>query len=181
MRKGNRDHILEAARRVIQTSGVTGLTFDAVAEESSVTRPGVMYHFPSRRRLVLAMHHYLAELFESRLMQNLDAPYDAASSEQRLRAYILTCAAVTSRAELLFMLEAALDEQASQIWTELYSRWVPSASAMHDDEAGMFRFLLRLAADGLWLYEAATGESLTSLERDSVASALETQLGSLPR
>jgi len=43
---------------------------------------------------------------------------------------------------------------------------------MRDDDLGIRQFIIRLAADGLWLYEATTGESLTSDERRRAAEAL---------
>ncbi|AWH90922.1 TetR/AcrR family transcriptional regulator [Dietzia lutea] len=178
MRADNREVILDAARRVVQNNGVTGLKFDAVARESGLTRPGVMYHFPRRELLVLATHRYLAGLFEERLRGELGMPFEESSADDRLLAYVRACAGVTSRAELLFMLDGALDPEASTVWSELNGRWVPPSAQLHDGPAGMLRFIIRIASDGLWLYEASTGEPLTESERREVAEALAGMLGS---
>lgn len=171
-RAGNRETILEAARRVVHDRGVTGLTFDAVARESGITRPGVMYHFGSRQQLLLATHRHLAAIFEARLLDELAMDYAQSTLHDRLLAYVRACAGVTSRAELLFMLEAALDPAASQIWTDLDNRWLPPSGSLQESDLGARQFIIRLAADGLWLYEATTGESLTATERRRAADTL---------
>ncbi|WP_307866563.1 TetR/AcrR family transcriptional regulator [Leucobacter chromiisoli] len=171
-RQGNRERILEAARHVLQTSGVTALTFDAIASIAEVTRAGVIYHFPSRSQLILALHEHLATRFEDRLEEELGRGHGRASEGERLRAYIRACAGITSRAELLFMLDGATDPEASTIWSELHARWVPSAEAIEAGPARLRAFLVRLAADGLWMYEASTGESLTPAQRRTAADAL---------
>ncbi|SJM56232.1 TetR/AcrR family transcriptional regulator [Gulosibacter sp. 10] len=164
--------ILEAARSVVQERGVTGLTFDAVSAASGVTRPGVMYHFPSRQALVLGVHRHLAELFERQLRERLGRVPEQASAEERLAAYVRTCAQVTSRAELLFMLDAAADPAANEIWVELNNRWLPDPESIGEGPEAEFLFLVRLAADGLWMFEAAAGEPLTARQRDALMSAL---------
>ena len=52
MRPSQRDQILNAAIRVVERTGVTGVTFDAVAAEAGITRGGLMYHFRSREALL---------------------------------------------------------------------------------------------------------------------------------
>lgn len=171
-RPGNRDAILEAARKVVQDHGVTGLTFDALARESGITRAGVIYHFGSRDKLLADTQAHLAGVFECRLHAELTVPFEQSTQQDRLVAYVRTCATVTSRAELLFMLEAALDPSSSKIWTDLHRRWLPPTSRLRESGLDMNHFIVRVAADGLWLYEASTGESLTTEDRRRVADAL---------
>ncbi len=47
--------ILEAAARIVETSGAGHLTMDAVAAAASVSKGGVLYHFPSKQALLEGM------------------------------------------------------------------------------------------------------------------------------
>lgn len=56
-----RDALLSAARSVIETEGLEGLTMAAVAERAGVTRRGAYLHFGTRTELVLALFAYVNE------------------------------------------------------------------------------------------------------------------------
>ncbi len=50
-----RDRLLDAAERVVARDGVLNLTLDAVAREAGVSKGGLLYHFPSKSGLILAI------------------------------------------------------------------------------------------------------------------------------
>ena len=50
-----REHILQAAGCLVVTEGVAALTLDAVAKQAGVSKGGLLYHFPSKEVLMLAM------------------------------------------------------------------------------------------------------------------------------
>jgi len=50
-----REHILQAAGRLVATEGVSALTLDAVAKSAGISKGGLLYHFPSKEALMLAM------------------------------------------------------------------------------------------------------------------------------
>lgn len=172
VRRDNKFKVLEAAREVIQRSGITGLKFDAVADEANMTRAGVLYHFGSRDELVLALHEHLANAFSDRVSAELRVPYEEASQTQKLQAYVRGCAQVTSRAELLFMLDGADNPATASIWRTMNERWAPPASELDGKGSGVIPFLVRLAADGLWMYEAANGEPLSESQRSAAQHGL---------
>ena len=45
-----RQAILEAAERVVTEAGAAHLTLDAVAGKAGVSKGGLLYHFPSKKR-----------------------------------------------------------------------------------------------------------------------------------
>ncbi len=47
--------MLDAAAEVVRTDGVSGLTLDRVAEVAGVSKGGLLYHYGTKRELVLAM------------------------------------------------------------------------------------------------------------------------------
>ena len=57
-----------------------------------------------------------------------------------------------SKAELAFMVESATSSELAQVWNDLMARWVPQPPV--PDPVQLDLFLARLAADGLWLFEA---------------------------
>jgi AcrR family transcriptional regulator len=50
-----RDALLDAAEEVVLRAGIGSLTLDAVASEARVSKGGLLYHFPSKDALILAM------------------------------------------------------------------------------------------------------------------------------
>jgi AcrR family transcriptional regulator len=60
-----RDKLLNAAEQVVARDGVSNLTLDAVARETGVSKGGLLYHFPSKSALVIAVVERLATRCES--------------------------------------------------------------------------------------------------------------------
>jgi len=178
MRTSNRSKILDAAIRVIQRDGVTGVTFDAVAAEAGVTRGGMMYHFRAREALIEALHQYLAQQWEFSLTATAGKPAQEASPAERDIAYARTCAQSATRAELLFMLDAVGSPARSTPWEGVLERWAAPAPQAHDDADALARFIVRLAADGMWAYEALSHAPLPEALRQRVAEQLSRMIAS---
>ena len=71
MRPSQRQAAIKAAIRVIEGGGLSGLTFDAVARETGMTKSGLVYHFPSKEDMLMALHEYLASAWEDNLIEAL--------------------------------------------------------------------------------------------------------------
>ena len=71
--------ILAAARKIAVKDGVAQLTIEAVAKQAGVSKGGVLYHYPSKKKLIMAlMDQYVAHLnqeLETALEKNQDKPY----------------------------------------------------------------------------------------------------------
>lgn len=169
MRPSNRIKILEAAVRVIQRDGVTAMTFDAVAAESGLTRGGLMYHFPSREDLVRGVDDYLAAQWESAMTEALGKDPEEASADERLAAYVRVCTQSADRAELVAMLDAASDATRKADWVEIAPRWAPHPTRSPLAAGDLRRFVARLAADGMWMYESLTDQRLDEELRQQIA------------
>lgn len=50
-----REHILQAAGRLVLTEGVSALTLEAAAKAAGISKGGLLYHFPSKEALMLGM------------------------------------------------------------------------------------------------------------------------------
>lgn len=173
MRTSKRTQILEAASRVVEREGVKSVTFDSVAAEAGLTKGGLLYHFASRDDLVQAIHQHLADEWEARMVAAAGKPADLATPEERLTAYSRVSSQSTNRAELLLMLEGATTPGLAAPWDAVVERWAPSlATDDVDNQVALDRFIARLAADGLWLYESLNTEPLAPELRRALAERI---------
>ncbi|MGJ9373327.1 TetR/AcrR family transcriptional regulator [Nesterenkonia sp. CF4.4] len=186
MRPSKRREILDAATRVVQREGVTTLTYESVAAEAGMTKGGLLYHFPSREELLLGLHRHVAENWELALEAQAGGTAQQLSRDERFRAFV-RLSQNPERAELLLMLEASEDPVANAAWDEIFARWAPQpppvpersddqdTQAPDDDAAeaaAVQRFIARLAADGLWFYEALSTERLDPRLRERVTEEI---------
>ena len=153
MRPSSKIQILQAAVRVTERHGITALTLEAAAEEAGLTKPGLMYHFRTRDDLLIAIQRHLTETWEEQLLAELGKPLEQSTAQERAAAYArINAHGSASKADLAFMVESATRSELAQVWNDLMARWVPQPSV--PDPAQLDLFLARLAADGLWLFEA---------------------------
>ncbi|MGJ9407153.1 TetR/AcrR family transcriptional regulator [Nesterenkonia aurantiaca] len=186
MRPSKRHEILDAATRVVQREGVTTLTYESVAAEAGMTKGGLLYHFPSREELLLGLHRHVAQNWELALEAQAGGTAQELSRDERFRAFV-RLSQNPERAELLLMLEASEDPVANAAWDEIFARWapqppeVPEPAVTGDTEkadgdaaesAAVQRFIARLAADGLWFYEALSTERLDPRLRERVTEEI---------
>lgn len=167
MRPSSRTQILEAAIRVTEKEGITSLTLESVAVEAGLTKGGLLYHFRTREELLLAIQRHLTEGWEKQLEARLGKAFAEATAAERAIAYtLMDMESEPRKADLAFMVESASDPELAQVWNSLVDRWVPVPS--EPDPAQLELFLARMAADGLWLFEATTGTRLTPAVKDAL-------------
>lgn len=146
-----RQKVLDAARRIVEMRGAGHLTFDTLAEESGVTRGGITYHFPTKEDLLKA-------LIEADMAQ-WDAMADAAASEAglpcpraaRLLGQVRCSLAEADDAHKRFvagMLSAAMVDP--PLLDPVRTHLAEEFADWGWDDADLERYLLLLAADGLF-------------------------------
>ncbi|WP_236621892.1 TetR family transcriptional regulator [Dermabacter hominis] len=155
MRTSKRDSILQAALHVVETDGVTAVTYESVAAASGLTKGGLLYHFPSKDALVLALHEHLAERWDHEMINVLGKDPDEATQDERVTAYARVSARSATGPELLLMLEASTDSELNKPWRRVISRWIPDPAEIDPtDPRALQKMVVYLAADGLWLSES---------------------------
>ncbi|WP_295568937.1 TetR/AcrR family transcriptional regulator [uncultured Stenotrophomonas sp.] len=173
MRTSKRDRILDAAVNVINRDGVRAVTFESVAAEAQLTRGGLLYHFPSREALLRGIDEHLVRVWETSMEALLGKTAEQATALERYQTFVRVSAQSATRAELMFMLESADPEAGERPWGPAVRRWAPSApEAGSDDPATLDNFVARLAADGLWIYEAMYEGQLDEDVRAQVAERI---------
>ncbi|HHA2487484.1 TPA: TetR/AcrR family transcriptional regulator [Stenotrophomonas maltophilia] len=173
MRTSKRDRILDAAVNVINRDGVRAVTFESVAAEAKLTRGGLLYHFPSREALLRGIDEHLVQAWETSMETLLGKRADEATALERYQTFVRASAQSATRAELMFMLESADPDADERPWGPAVRRWAPSApEAGNVDPTTLDNFVARLAADGLWIYEAMYEGQLDEGVRARVAERI---------
>ena len=139
--------ILESAAKVVLEQGVGALTLDAVALEAGVSKGGLLYHFPSKNKLIGGMIERLIAEFDSMLAEELSK-----SNGDWLPAYIR--ASFQSNPKLDSMGSAlfaavANDPELLEPLRAHYVKWQNQVTAnAPTPEIGV---IVRMAIDGLWV------------------------------
>lgn len=80
---GARDRILHAAEELAWESGPGGMSLDAVARRAGVSKGGLLYHFPSKARLLEALVEDFVREFDAELSAREQAAKGAPDSIAR--------------------------------------------------------------------------------------------------
>ncbi|MTD12901.1 TetR family transcriptional regulator [Nakamurella sp. YIM 132087] len=155
MRPSSRTAILDAAFRLADhDDGALAVTFDAVAKEAGVTKGGVLYHFPTRNELIIAVTAYAAQRVVDAMAELLGAPLEQATPEHRIRAYITVVGrGRLTRADLAIFTESLSDPALAEPWESVLGPWI-SVDGIDDPVRRARLSTARLAADGLWMADA---------------------------
>ena len=139
-----RDELLRAAETVVAQSGSRALTLDAVAAQAGVSKGGLLYHFPNKRALIMAMVAQAVDGFEAGVQASVDAGADW------LSAYVeATLSDVSQPSPLSGVLAAvAEDPQLLEPFRAALDNWYRRAL----DRYGVAALPLLLALDGLWFH-----------------------------
>lgn len=153
MRSNTRVAILDAAVQLVSTERKAKITLEAAAREAGVTKPGLMYHFPTKEALMLAVVGHVTDRWEQRMLQALGVPFEQASPAMRIRAYVESCTESIDRGEFAIFADAVYRPALSGPWVERFHRWFELPPSLSAPERARLT-LARLAADGLWVADS---------------------------
>lgn len=99
---------------------------------------------------------------------------EQATALERYQTFVRVSAQSATRAELMFMLESADPDAEERPWGPAVRRWapLPPEAGTAEDSAALDNFVARLAADGLWIYEAMYEGQLDEGVRAQVAERI---------
>lgn len=160
MRPSKRTVILEAARRIVSRDGLAAVTYEAVAEEAGLTKGGVVYHFASRDDLLIGLAEFLAEYWEASMVAAAGASADQLSERERIEVYARESVQGTTSTELTMLIESADVPEARAAWTAVIDRWSLSRVDDPPTDEQLDLLVLRLAADGLWVYDLIASDPM---------------------
>ncbi|MGJ7911558.1 TetR/AcrR family transcriptional regulator [Neobacillus sp. LXY-1] len=154
-RSKTRQDILDAAYALILEEGVSRLTLNAVAAKASVSKGGLLYHFPSKEALITGMIQDLFGQFNQQMRHETNE--DEHSPGKWTRAYVKTTFLSGEREEKELRISAgllaALENRSEllQPAQAFYQDWQEKMETDGIDPA--IATVCRLAADGLWFSE----------------------------
>ncbi|WP_159792638.1 TetR/AcrR family transcriptional regulator [Puerhibacterium puerhi] len=126
--------VLDAAAEVIRTHGVAA-SLDVVAQHAGVSKGGLLYHFPSKDALVVALAQEMNEAFRGAVRAHVD-PADAGPG-RLTRAYV--------RASLAEVAEESEARERIALTAQLIT--VPAVARLAQEDTAWWE--RELAGDGL--------------------------------
>lgn len=156
-----RTSILDGALQLLdEPAAGGGLSLDRVAKQVGITKPGLMYHFPSKEALMLALVDHVVDRWESQLNDALGAPVQEAGPVQRITAYAeFTLSSTFGTSDIVMLADPRLRKQMTARWHQRIEPWVvieEDSRTGLDSSARAWLNGVRLMADGAWL-ASATG------------------------
>ena len=149
-----RETLLRSANQVAVEQGIEALTLNAVAQQSGVSKGGLLYHFPNKNALIKAMVEQLVQDFEAILQIEFaqdDAPNTAG---QWLRAYIRATLRFNKQSLALIACLSSVVTTSPELLDVAKSyeqRW---QLRLKDSGIDLTKAtIIQLAIDGLWFSE----------------------------
>ena len=180
MRSSSRPDILDAAMRVLDAADGGDITYDAVARKAGLTKAGLMYHFPSKDAMMIAIIEHVIGRWQRELQAALGVPLEESTLAQRVHAFVeFTGTGGATPGEFAVFSEAVRRPALSAPWLDYLRTWFAVGGDTTDgtsDEATAI-LLVWLAANGLWIAEATGILTLDEARRRSLVSALLSLLG----
>lgn len=158
--------IIAAAFAQLEEGGSVSL--DSVARAVGLTKPGVMYHYPTKEALMLALVDSVLDRWESELTARLGATSSQAGPHERIRAYLdWSPSGEFSETDLVAMSDPKLRRTLTHRWTERLAPWLTLPTDLAPDVRARL-IAARLLADGGWLADATNFFPPTPDERARV-------------
>lgn len=141
--------ILENTEKLIAEHGVNGISLQAVADLSGVTKGGLLHHFENKQILVSAMLEFVLLKIDEYISEILSK--DSHEYGRFTRAYIEICTNEYSFGQhsiwSAFCMTLITDKSYQHIWDE----WLNSHLQQHlQTDSAIHLQILRSAADGIW-------------------------------
>ena len=146
--------ILDTARTLLDDA--LPISLDSVAQAAGLSKPGLMYHFPTKSALMDALVDHVVTSHEQELARRLPVALEQASVRQRLGAYVQwTLESAHRRSDLVMFADPKLADRMTVQWVERFRPWLEIPDDVTDTERARLH-AARLLADGAWL-AACTG------------------------
>lgn len=182
MKMATRTRILRAAKALAEEHGtVQGVTIslESVAQRADMTKPGLMYHFPTKEDLMIGIVEYAGGHW-GELLQKHSGKHPAEQSPfDRHRAYVtVATTAEVSRSDYWIFSDALYHPTLAKAWHRHLGPWYDTRGI-----TPLARSLLtaaRFCADGAWMSEATgvfPAEDLLAVQRHALGLIESAQNG----
>ena len=151
-----RTRILQAAKTLAEShdsvQGVT-ISLESVAQQAGLTKPGLMYHFPTKEALMVGLVDHAAQHWAQMLADHTGTSVAELSPFERHRAYVaVATTAEVSRADYWIFSDALYHPRLAQAWKDHLGPWF-ATGGLNEQTASLLT-AARFCADGAWMSEA---------------------------
>lgn len=166
-----RERILDAAAELVARLGAANLTLDQVAQTAGVSKGGLLYHFPTKEALVLAMGRRFLRTFETGRREARERLPDEPAADLKACVLGVLCRPQSEGCQGAAILAAAANDPAL---VEMFRSSLDDLTRELAGWQGSFELkaIVTLAVDGLMLREALGISPFTAEQRDAVVHAL---------
>lgn len=149
--------IMGAAREILEENvrleGVQ-LSLESVARRAGLTKPGLMYYFPTKQELLIGLINFAARGWHEKLCESAGSDPADINAIDRHRAYVeVSTRSEVSRADCWIFADALYHPVLAEHWQNWLEPWF-SVAGENDEAAGALT-AARFCADGAWLSEAS--------------------------
>jgi len=172
-----RQKVLDAARRIVESRGAGHLTFETLAEESGVTRGGITYHFRTKEDLLKALIEADIADWNAASEQLGAAAGIPCPKAARMIGHVRCSLADDDDAHKRFvtgMLSAGMVDP--QLLDPVRHHHATEFADWRWDDADLERYLLLLAADGLFWNQLFDVSPLPPAARPRLAALIEAKV-----
>ncbi|MEV6302137.1 TetR/AcrR family transcriptional regulator [Actinoplanes sp. NPDC051861] len=156
MARDGKRRIINGALELLRAEGGGSITLDATARQVGLTKPGLMYHFPTKEALMLAVVDHVAAEWVRSMADRLGGSPAEASASDRIRAYVETAfTGRLDRADFAIFFDAVYRDALTEAWERRLRPWLDLPDDLPDSTRARLT-AARLAADGYWI-AVATG------------------------
>lgn len=152
----------EVAQELASTAGAEGVRFSEVAKRADVTTGGIVHHFPNKNALLAAVIEVLVEEMEHDVEDAIGrgepAPYLVT------RVYLKQTLAETNARFAALMRLVLSSSELGRLWNVGLDRMLERA---HPTDSSTKAYLVRCAADGLWLEGIANSGAVSDAHREA--------------
>jgi len=167
-----RARILEAAERVVSEVGAARLTLDGVAHTAGVSKGGLLYHFPSKESLLVALAQRYVDSMEHCIGAAKSAMSDSVAGRD-LKACVLGVLGNDPRSKAMgpaLLAAAANDLTLLEVIRARIADYTTEIAASNADFA--LAAIVTLAVDGLKFRESLRISSFTDEQREQIVNQL---------
>lgn len=174
MSTSSRARILDGSLELLRSGGTVSL--ESAARCVGLSKPGVMYHFPTKEALMLALVDRILDGWGEQMARRLSAPAEQVPARERLRAYLDWClSGEVDEADLVMLTDPRLRGTLKERWAARVRPWVALPEDLPPEHRGPL-LAVRLIADGAWFADSSGILVLDPGERARVRAVAETLL-----
>ena len=164
----SRQQIVETALDRVRAG--ESVSLNTVATQVGLSKPGLMYHFPTKEALMLALVDYVLDCWERELERRLPGPPGQADARDRLRAYLdWALTGDIDQGDLAMLADVRLRPLLTAHWKQRMLPWVETPEGLTDRQRTRLT-AVRLIADGIWIGDALSLQAFSPEERQRIRS-----------